>query len=492
MNHLYFQNKYYKYLIFTLFTFLSLSYCSSTPEVKVADGVVEDSLKTITGVTTQDVEKVTSKESYDLDDLYVLAVERTERIALKNEATEQALAQKDKAFAGFLPTLSYVFNKFYAVPGHTTQPTLLQNYKTYQAIQNGDLTSLIPSSSSSSLPPTVGAGSRLLLSVPITAAFSSYQDYKAGKNLAEQRRLEAKHEAGRMYLELAQAYFNFLQLQESVKYSQESYDLNKDAVDERRRMYAVGRIMRSDLLNSETSLSNAEAVLADAKFQLEQVRITLSTMVGIDKPISISGFLAELPQVPTGVGVDEYLSKRYDILAANQSVKVAEAQKSKAWVGFAPTIALNNYYSLPYPGTTTSKDITAQLQITMPLTPFSQMADLKTAESARKQAKLTASQTRRTATQEIRNAFESYKNSENILSIYQKAFVSARETSQSQTSGYRSGRNSRIEAIASRIGMINAEMIYRRMFHQHALNRVALGVSIGELPHLPGEKKEKD
>ncbi len=484
----------YRKIIIFLFVPIFLNYsCSSTPDVKVADGVVEESLKTITGVTTQDVEKANTKQSLSLDDLYILAVERTERIALKNEATEQAMAQKDKAFAGFMPTLSYVFNKFYSIPGHTQQPTLLQNYKTYQAIQSGDLTSLLPSSSSSSnLPPTVGAGSRLLLSIPISAGFSAYQDYRAAKSLAEQRRLEAKYEAGRMYLELAQGYFNFLQLEESVKYSQETYDLTKDALQERKRMYSVGRIMRSELLNSETSLSNSEAILADAKFQLEQVRITLATMVGFDRPVSVAEFVSYLPPIPSGIQPEEFLAKRYDVLSTVQSVKVAEAQKDKAWVAFAPSIALNNYYSFPVAGQAHSKDITAQLQITMPITPFSQMADLKAADSARKQAKLTASQTRRTATQEIRNAFESFRNSERILAIYEKAFQSARETSQSQASGYRSGRNSRLEYITARIGMISSEMNYRKMVHQHSLNRIALAVSIGELPRLPEEKKQQE
>ncbi|PJZ64848.1 channel protein TolC [Leptospira wolffii] len=483
------HNLHAKTIIF--FSSLSLLFsCASTPDVKVADGVVEESLKKITGVTTEDVEKATSKSSFTLDDLYILAVERTERIALKNESTEQALAQKDKAFAGFMPTLSYVFNKFYSVPGHTQQPSIVDNYKTYQAIQRGDALSLLPSSSSSSLPPTVGAGSRLLLTIPISAGLSSYQDYRAAKNLAEQRRLEAKHEAGRMYLEIAQGYFNFLQLEESVKFSQETFDLYKDALQERRRMYSVGRIMRSDLLNAETSLSNAEAVLADAKFQLEQVRITIATMVGYDKPVYVAGFASSLPDIAQGIEPEEFLARRYDVLSANQSVKVAEAQKDKALVAFAPSIALNNYYSLPYPGQAHSKDITAQLQITMPITPFSQMADLKAADSARKQAKLTASQTRRTATQEIRNAFESFRNSERILGIYEKAFQSAKETSQSQAAGYRSGRNSRIEAITSKISMLNAEMIYRKMLHQHSLNRIALAVSVGELPRLPEEKKE--
>ncbi|TGK20721.1 TolC family protein [Leptospira fluminis] len=476
-----------EYLLVLSIAFLALS-CSSTPEVKVNDGVVEETLKEVTGVTTQDVERVSSKEALTLDDLYVLAVERTERIALKNESTEQAGAQKDKAFAGFLPTLSYVFNKFYAVPGHRVDQSY-QNLQTYNAINNGNYSSLLPNGSSSALPPTVGAGSRLLLSIPLSAGIASYQDYRSAKNLIEQRRMEAKFEAGRMYLELAQGYFNFLQLEENTKYSQESYDLNREALDERRRLYSLGRIMRSELLNSETALSNAEAVLADAKFQLEQVRITLGTMVGSTAGVKVAAFTTNFSPPDTG-DPREFVAKRYDVRATDKSIQVADANKDKAWAGFIPSVALNNYFSFPVHGQTTPKDITAQLAITVPLTPLSQMADLKTAESMRKQAKLTASQTKRTASQEIRTAIESYQNSERILKIYEKAYQYARETAQSQIAGYRTGRNSRIEAITARLSTITAEMTYRRMIHQHALNRIALGVAIGEMPKIPDEKKK--
>nr|WP_246051839.1 TolC family protein [Leptospira idonii] len=475
---------------FIVFLFsLIFQTCSSSPEVKLSDGVVEESLKKITGVTTKDLEKALGKEALSLDDLFVLAVERTERIALKEEATNQALAGKDRAFAGFLPTLSYVYNKFYSIPGHTNEPSLIDNYKTYQAVESGNYLSLVPTTTTSSLPPTVGAGSRLLLSFPITGGLTAYQDYKAYRSLADQRRMEAKFEAGRMYLELAQGYFNVLQLEESLKYAKEALEVNAESVKERKRLYSLGRIMRSELLNAETSLANAQAVLEDTQFQLEQVKITLSTMIGAESKIKLASFSENLDSINSGKA-DEFLAKRYDVISTEKSIEVAKANESKAMFGFAPNVAVNTYYTFPTAGQARNKDVVAQLAITMPLTPLTQIADLQAAESATKQAKLTASQTRRAAIQEIQNATQSLQNSEKMYSIYEKAYQYAKDTLASQESGYRIGRTSWVDVIATRLSTLNAEITFKKVHYQRLLNRIALGVAIGEIPRIPEEKAE--
>ncbi|MDZ4728191.1 MAG: hypothetical protein SH817_18710 [Leptospira sp.] len=198
---LYFKNitqikKYFclnpRIFLFSCIFLISHIACSSSPEIKVAEGVVEENLKKIAGVTSRDISRVLKKEKFNLDDLYILAIERTERIALKSEMISQTKAGKNRAMAGFLPTLSYVYNKFYSIPRKGDDPTTVENYRTLQAIDKGDALYFAPDNSTSTLPPTVEAASRLLLSFPITAGFSSYQDYKQFSLLEEQRQLEAK------------------------------------------------------------------------------------------------------------------------------------------------------------------------------------------------------------------------------------------------------------------------------------------------------------
>ncbi|EMO25005.1 hypothetical protein LEP1GSC170_5036 [Leptospira interrogans serovar Bataviae str. HAI135] len=55
----------------------------------------------MTGVTTEKIKSILPKQELTIDELYAFAVERTERIALKEEAIQQADAQKAAAFASF-------------------------------------------------------------------------------------------------------------------------------------------------------------------------------------------------------------------------------------------------------------------------------------------------------------------------------------------------------------------------------------------------------
>jgi outer membrane protein TolC len=471
-----------------MISLLSLQ-CSSAPEIKIADNIVEDSLKRIAGVTSKDVERALSKQNFSLDDLYVIAIERTERVALKTEMATQSKAAQNRAIAGFLPTLSYVYNKFYQIPGKTDDPTAVENYRTYQAIERGDALYFAPSTSTSSLPPTVGQGSRLLLSFPLTGGFGAYQDYKQYQYLEEQRQLEAKFEAGRLYLEIAQGYFNVLQLQDNLTIANETLALNQDLVNERKRLYSLGKIMRSDLLQAETALANARAYKAEVKSQLDQVQMALGMMIGFESAVTIDSAVA-IPnyKLEDTTNSEDYMLKRYDVSSSKKSIEVAKANEKKAMIGFLPNMNLNTYYNFPFAGQTRNKDVIAQLTFTVPLTPITQLADYDVAESATKQAKLTASMTRRNAKIEIENAKSTLEVSERMLSIYEEAYNNAEATLKNQESGYRIGRVSLIDVISTKINTLNAKMTLSRVNYQRHLNRVALGVAIGEIPNLHSEQ----
>ncbi|WP_368856930.1 TolC family protein, partial [Leptospira interrogans] len=158
---------------------------------------------------------ISPEQELNIDELYSYAVERTERIALKEEAIQQADSQKAAAFASFFPSLSLVYNKFYRIPGPNS------HFNPFYTEPNP----LTGGSSTSSLPPTVGPGTRLLLSIPILNGVNQYTTYKAAGALANVRMNEAKYESGRLYLEIAQAYYNILQLKEVILLEEKKIDL---------------------------------------------------------------------------------------------------------------------------------------------------------------------------------------------------------------------------------------------------------------------------
>ncbi|WP_370602227.1 TolC family protein [Leptospira kirschneri] len=474
-----FQNVFFTFVSFFIFVFAIG--CTDDSGIRTGDGIVEPRLEEVTGVTTAKIKSILPEQELTIDELYAFAVERTERIALREEAIQQADAQKAAAFASFFPSLSLVYNKFYRIPGPNS------HFNPFYTEPNP----LTGSSSTSSLPPTVGPGTRLLLSIPILNGINQYTTYKAAGALTNVRLNEARYESGRLYLEIAQAYYNVLQLKEIILLEEKKTDLVRKTIQERRRLFSLGKITRADLSGAEADFSRSEAYLEDFKYQLKQAEMALESLIGAGEGGLRLAIPKEVISIPQNLLPEERIAKRYDVIAAKENLKAAEFNLKKAWGGHLPSVTLNNYYTIPEHNTTPNKDITMQLSINVPLLSAGTItAGVKQAESALRQAELQLSQTKRIATDEIRKAYESSLNSARLLSLYSKARNSAESNLSSQRRGFSFKTVSRLELLVSETSFLDSEIAYRKAYYQHSLNTIWYSVAIGELPKLKKLKEE--
>ncbi|WP_415857624.1 TolC family protein [Leptospira kirschneri] len=474
-----FQNVFFTFVSFFIFVFTIG--CTDDSGIRTGDGIVEPRLEEVTGVTTAKIKSILPEQELTIDELYAFAVERTERIALREEAIQQADAQKAAAFASFFPSLSLVYNKFYRIPGPNS------HFNPFYTEPNP----LTGSSSTSSLPPTVGPGTRLLLSIPILNGINQYTTYKAAGALTNVRLNEARYESGRLYLEIAQAYYNVLQLKEIILLEEKKTDLVRKTIQERRRLFSLGKITRADLSGAEADFSRSEAYLEDFKYQLKQAEMALESLIGAGEGGLRLAIPKEVISIPQNLLPEERIAKRYDVIAAKENLKAAEFNLKKAWGGHLPSVTLNNYYTIPEHNTTPNKDITMQLSINVPLLSAGTItAGVKQAESALRQAELQLSQTKRIATDEIRKAYESSLNSARLLSLYSKARNSAESNLSSQRRGFSFKTVSRLELLVSETSFLDSEIAYRKAYYQHSLNTIWYSVAIGELPKLKKLKEE--
>ncbi|XMT36999.1 channel protein TolC [Leptospira interrogans] len=474
------QNVFFTFISFFILVFTSE--CTDDSGIRTGDGIVEPRLEEVTGITTEKIKSILPEQELTIDELYAFAVERTERIALKEEAIQQADAQKAAAFASFFPSLSLVYNKFYRIPGPNS------HFNPFYTEPN-PLTG--SSSTTSSLPPTVGPGTRLLLSIPILNGVSQYTTYKASGALTNVRLNEARYESGRLYLEIAQAYYNVLQLKEIILLEEKKTDLVRKTIQERRRLFSLGKITRADLSGAEADFSRSEAYLEDFKYQLKQAEMALESLIGAGEGGLRLAIPKEVISIPKNLLPEERIAKRYDVIAAKENLKAAEFNLKKAWGGHLPSVTLNNYYTIPEHNTTPNKDITMQLSINVPLLSAGIVtAGVKQAESALRQAELQLSQTKRIATDEIRKAYESSLNSARLLSLYSKARNSAESNLSSQRRGFSFKTVSRLELLVSETSFLDSEIAYRKAYYQHSLNTIWYSVAIGELPKLKKLKEE--
>lgn len=490
------QSKPASYSFRFILSFLTtLVFSCASPVVKVSDGKIEQKLKSVTGVSTAQLQRVHHKDKLDVYDLFALAVEETERMALVAENLEQAEAQKDSAFAGFFPTLTFRQQHNYILPSpykknhiHTQQKmvadALLGVPPQISAGSYGNLTS------NSQISPSALSGPLLVLSVPIFSGGAEYTNYKSAKENIKVRTYQMRHEAGRLFLELAQNVFNILQIEKTIGSEEEIRDLTVETISELSKRVRLGQSNRTDLLNASAQLATLDATIQSYKDQLQTLRSDLSNLTGVNPLIQVVD-IGEIQEPKSSL--DEVLMTaglRSDVLAADANVKVADAGLLKAWGGHLPSVTLNNYYRLPQHGTGTNKYFTAQLTFQVPLLSMGAVnAAVRQAESVKRQADLQLKQTRRFAVEEIRRAYLSVSNSQRMITAYEKAVRAAEQNYRLQSRDYKNHLNTILEVLTALTNLQNNRNEYNKAVLQHKLNLIWLRVATGEFPRLTDSTK---
>ena len=163
-----------------------------------------------------------TSNSFTLETLFANAIESTERLAIKKESITQAEARRDSYFSNFFPSLAFRYQQFVTTPNHAEHDRDIRNRNNlanaYSNTAYGtdistpyNASNYLNSSagnSSTVTSPLVRPGARLVLHIPILTGLNEYSLYKSSKHEVRLRNLELKHDAGRLYLEIAQTYYN--------------------------------------------------------------------------------------------------------------------------------------------------------------------------------------------------------------------------------------------------------------------------------------------
>jgi len=439
-------------ILLSLFT-LIFSGCAG-PRVQVADDVVEESLQEITNIRSETVQAAKTKQQLGFWDVYALAVERTERLALRVEDLEQARAQTQQATGSYLPHLALNAKKGFWAPHAGSS----------------------------------GVSVQLHAEQPIWTGLQEVSAIRGARSLTRQRRLELRHDAQRLLLEVARSFYSVLQLQESLLNERSSRDLAQRMLDAQRSLRAQGRIRVSDVLSSEAQLARAEADLVAIQDQLEQAREQLRFLTGMEGDPTLA---EEAPIFPDEMeGLDRLLpeaERRSDVLALREGVRVAKAQRLAAVGGFGPSLSAQGDYTLQRQGGKLgdAPRWSATLNASLPIFSGGQTAGrVREAKSVVRQAELQARQGLRSAQEEIRQAFAAYHNAKTQDAAYQKALLAAEKSHRAQEADYRMSLTNIVQYLQSLNELEQARLNAARSRYQWRLQRVALAVATGKWPEV--------
>ncbi|MGH7740190.1 MAG: TolC family protein, partial [bacterium] len=293
--------KTYSFKIFTgIATLLFFSGCAHY-HVEVNHNEVDAPLPSVSGVDTAQAQSASKKSILGLWDVYDLAVERTETLASQAENLEQADAQQAQALGAWLPQVNLSGQKNW-VSGSYTQSSL-----------GGIL-------------PNSGQGDSLYLSgaETILSGLNQVAAIQGAQSNIDAQKFALRNSASRLLLNVAQAFYSVLELQDALKTDQASRALTEKILGVQKHWVAIGRAQKSDMLNTTAQLAQLDAAFQSDNTQLTQSRENLAFLAGIP-PDTVLQSTDDNPSDPN-FSLDQALSNvdnRPDVREAKANLDVA-------------------------------------------------------------------------------------------------------------------------------------------------------------------------
>ncbi|MBJ6725321.1 efflux transporter outer membrane subunit [Geomesophilobacter sediminis] len=141
---------------------------------------------------------------------------------------------------------------------------------------------------------------------------------------------------------LAEDYFLLRAQDVQIRLLNDTVASFQKALDLTNNRYQGGVVARSDVLQAETQLKQAQAQAIDLSVQRAQLEHAIALLVG--KPASVFSiptvpFSPVFPNIPTGVP-SQLLERRPDIAGAERRMQAANAEIGVAKAAFYPTVGL--------------------------------------------------------------------------------------------------------------------------------------------------------
>jgi outer membrane protein TolC len=272
------------------------------------------------GDQTQPPAPFSPDESVTLKRVLVLANANNEQLAESGEGYLQALINKDRAFASFLPTIRFA-------------PTYMRQEKSSYAEGNSPISDFLRDKT---------------LDAPLQGGLNvnPFQDapalWAAASTAEQQRALLLDHQAI-LLLDVAQTYYQVMRSEKQVQVLANSVKVQQQRVNDMDVQRRVGVARPVDVAQSEAQLAGTRNALTRARNDVRNGRAMLAQLMGV--PL-VEGELASGFKVPNEIPPADHLLPladvhRQDLQAAMLQVKAAAEGLEAAWGGYFPSISLN-------------------------------------------------------------------------------------------------------------------------------------------------------
>jgi outer membrane protein TolC len=426
---------------------------------KVNEKKEVDTYRSVVDAHTRPVEFSTG-DPLPLETALLLANTNNERIGVGGENYLQALIDKDRAAASFLPTVSLIPSYSFAQSGSDRR-----NSQSGDDIGDpGDPDDNLGGGGGGSRSTSTGTNN---FDLPVNLRmnlFNGFRDVansrRAGSEI-ERRRWELLNLQEIVLLDVAQTYYQVLRSEQSVRVLENSVRVQDERVRDMRARNRVGVARPLDVAQTEAQAANTRASLVVARTDVRNGRTVLSFLISEDVSASaLSDDVAlpgELPTIDTSLAGAE--QGRQDLAAARSAVDVAKQDVQLAVGQYYPSVNLNFNYYLERNSSPEDSLYNGLISANVPIFTGGVIhANVRSALSRLRQARLDESSTRRTVEQDIRLAHSNLQSSAEQLKELQISRDAAREALRQAEGNYAAGRATNLERLVAQDQVLSAEL----------------------------------
>lgn len=384
------------------------------------------SLALLTGLPAHGQEAALSSATtrpITLEEAYRVALQRNEQLAQNREAVAELIARIDELWSSVKPRVSLVGSE------------IVQD-------SPGDLGGFAASFAAQSRPQAA-----VNVHQPLFSGLREFLAVKSAHASKESAELSVRRAEQRLYQDVAAAYLQLAAVQKEIVVRQDIAVLTNDRIRELRSRERVGRSRRSEVLASESQLSQVESEIAAARGRERVAQFNLRFITGLDTDL-----LPADVSVSTAPSLEDYLRRsltRADVEAKRRDADAAryniDIQRRQMW----PTLAADaNYYLKRPPGFLSDIKWDATLSASLPLYWGGAIsAQTRQAEARERSARQALSLVERQADTEVRSSYGDLLSSLSILQALDKALSLARRNADAQSGDYRLGLVTNLEVL---------------------------------------------
>ncbi len=403
--------------------------------------------------------------SLTLWDCYQFSVQRSEKLAIQKEEVGRTLASFLEASGEALGDIDFVSTNLRQDP------------------QNNSSSG---SSSSSTFTGSEKRERKFVISQPLFQGFKTLGALSGAGSLKKQRQKEWERAKQLLFLEVVNAFYDYLRLVKDIEIIRGILNLFGDRIKDLNGWVEIGRSRPSEVTTARSQHGVFQAELARSKGSLAVANNLLGFLLGfsVEKQELQDG---QTPLVPEGtLNTLELAQHRPDVEASRQAVTTARGAVIIAQSELWPKVSFDSNLYEHREGFQSGNSWDALFTLSVPLGKGgTTLGGIRNAASLWKESKLTHSLTLRTAEREIKDAYENWKSAAERYQALEKAVAASQENFTFQNQEYQRQIVNNLDVLDSLRSLFDARRDANQAFYEAKKNYWSLEVAKG---HCCGEE----